>query len=325
MRLPITLFVVAASVFCLPSLSAQTGTEKADKHKYGSREHDTDKMSRASLCVTASKLLSHDVTNREDEDKGQIEELALDADSGRILFALVACEDHDEKLFAVPLRQLEIANDADDKDELVVRWTPTETDLAMVPSIPKDDWTRATSPTFAHTVRTHFDDDMDTPQAVGDVDIDRPRVMQILRVSELVGSDVKGLVSDEEVGEVKDLVIDSSSGCVHFVVVDTDTGLLDTGDTRAVPLAVLQHRAKTSDADAHCIITASKESLETAPKFDEKDLRSSNSTAFVSEVYRHFGVPMPEKKDDATQKDGSRDDDTSGTSNRKPVRQGSGG
>ncbi len=230
--------------------------------------------------VCSSKLLSHDVVNANGEAKGTIEELLLDPRGERVLFALVSCEDHDG-LFAVPVRELRITS-GEDEDELVVGWTPTEAQLESLPKIAEDDWSEATSVTFANTVRSHYD-----ASPVGAVDRTDVLPSKIVRVSELLGHELKD-AAGEDAGELKSLMIDRSTGRVAFAIVETEGGLLGSGDDVGVPLGVLEHHAATEDEEAQCRLTISAEKLEGAPKFDPES-ETWNESSYRSRLDRYFG------------------------------------
>lgn len=296
MRLPITLGVTVVSALALSGLQAQTGAEDP---KYPTKIGDKRIVDKG-MCVTADKLLSHDIKNLEDEAKGKIEELAFDPDNGRVLFALVSCEEHDDKLFAVPLSKLTIEQ-AEDVGEIMVRWSPTEAEVMALPSIAEEDWDQATSVSFASTVRTHFGEDRQI--AIGEVDAHRISPNRIVRVSKIIGGEVKD-VNGEDVGKVSNLVLNSKTGRVDFAVVEADGGLFGASSQHAVPLKALQHRDATEDEKEYCRLSVTEDALQKAPKFDADKLRAQDRT-FIDQVYRHFGMTAPMY--DAHDKDGLRD------------------
>ncbi|MCC6232760.1 MAG: PRC-barrel domain-containing protein [Verrucomicrobiales bacterium] len=104
------------------------------------------------------------------------------------------------------------------------------------------------------------------------------------RASELLGMTVNN-DRDEKLGKVEDLALDLESGRVLQVILSTG-GFLGIGDAlTGVPPGALRHDV----AQKVLHLTADKERLMTAPKFEMEKWAECCSSNHLSTTYRHFG------------------------------------
>lgn len=147
-------------------------------------------------AMRASELIGKVVRNPQRDSVGTIEDLVIDIGNNRVHYAVL---DMQRRMFAYPLRQLQISGDK----ELVLPETPDSRHelLAGVPSI-------------------------------------EPRTgMALIRASELIGSGVENQPG-VDLGKVVELVVHPATGKVFFAVVDLDpTGRSER--QHAVPLDAL--------------------------------------------------------------------------------------
>lgn len=88
--------------------------------------------------LSASTLIGDNIRNREDEDLGSLEEIMIDLETGRIVYAVLSSGGLlgiGDKLFAIPWEALRVdpAN-----EELVL--DADEEKLAHAPEIDQDEW-----------------------------------------------------------------------------------------------------------------------------------------------------------------------------------------
>ena len=103
---------------------------------------------------SAATLSGYLVRNREGEDLGCIEELMVDPDSGKIVYAVVslgAFLGAGDKLFAIPWRKLAL----DCEERVFVLETARDT-LENAPCFSEEDWPDFGDADWGHRVHTHF-------------------------------------------------------------------------------------------------------------------------------------------------------------------------
>lgn len=104
------------------------------------------------------------------------------------------------------------------------------------------------------------------------------------KASDLIGMDVKNR-QDEKLGKVEDLAVDMESGRIVQVILSTG-GFIGIGDTlSAVPPGALHHDV----AQKVLHLDATKEKLQSAPKFEMSKWGESSDSERLSTVYRHYG------------------------------------
>jgi sporulation protein YlmC with PRC-barrel domain len=102
----------------------------------------------------ADILIGDDVYNHQDEDLGDIKEIMLDVNSGRIAYAVLAFGGVfgiGEKLFAVPWSALKL--DTANKRFLLDQ---DKKRLESAPGFDKDNWPDMADPTWQNTVNSYY-------------------------------------------------------------------------------------------------------------------------------------------------------------------------
>jgi sporulation protein YlmC with PRC-barrel domain len=102
----------------------------------------------------ADTLIGDDVYNHQDEDLGDIKEIMLDVNSGRIAYAVLAFGGVfgiGEKLFAVPWSALKL--DTANKRFLL---NQDKKRLESAPGFDKDNWPDMADPTWQNTVNSYY-------------------------------------------------------------------------------------------------------------------------------------------------------------------------
>lgn len=110
------------------------------------------------------------------------------------------------------------------------------------------------------------------------------RLNGAVKTSDLIGMTVKNR-QDEKLGKVEDLAVDVESGRIVQVILSTG-GFIGIGDTlTAVPPGALHHDV----AQKVLHLDATKEKLQSAPKFEMSKWGESSDSNRLSTVYRHYG------------------------------------
>ena len=110
------------------------------------------------------------------------------------------------------------------------------------------------------------------------------RLNGAVKTSDLIGMTVKNR-QDEKLGKVEDLAVDVESGRIVQVILSTG-GFIGIGDTlTAVPPGALHHDV----AQKVLHLDATKEKLQSAPKFEMSKWGESSDSERLSTVYRHYG------------------------------------
>jgi sporulation protein YlmC with PRC-barrel domain len=110
------------------------------------------------------------------------------------------------------------------------------------------------------------------------------RLNGAVKTSDLIGMTVKNR-QDEKLGKVEDLAVDVESGRIVQVILSTG-GFIGIGDTlSAVPPGALHHDV----AQKVLHLDATKEKLQSAPKFEMSKWAECCDSNQLYTVYRHYG------------------------------------
>jgi sporulation protein YlmC with PRC-barrel domain len=111
-----------------------------------------------------------------------------------------------------------------------------------------------------------------------------------LRASKLVGMNVKN-GQGENLGDVKDIILDTERGQIVYAVVSFG-GFLGMGDKLfAVPWNALRH-PEGANRDYY-VLNVDKETLKTAPGFNENTWPDMANRSWQEDVYRYYNNLVP--------------------------------
>jgi sporulation protein YlmC with PRC-barrel domain len=125
----------------------------ADRDTYGMYKNQ-DGEGPGPRLMGADTLIGNDVYNHKDEDLGDIKEIMLDVNSGRIAYAVLSFGGFigiAGKLFAVPWSALEL--DTVNKRFLL---NVEKERLETAPGFNKDDWPDMADPTWQNTITSYY-------------------------------------------------------------------------------------------------------------------------------------------------------------------------
>ena len=124
-----------------------------DRDTYGMYKNYDEKGPGPRL-MGADTLIGDDVYNHKDEDLGDIKEIMLDVNSGRIAYAVLSFGGFlgiADKLFAVPWSALKL--DTANKRFLL---NVEKKSLESAPGFDKDDWPDMADPTWQNTINSYY-------------------------------------------------------------------------------------------------------------------------------------------------------------------------
>ncbi len=207
------------------------------------------------LDMRASTLIGMEVKNSNGEDLGEIKDVIVDVNNGRVHYAVLEFGGFmgmGEKLFAYPIRHFKTGV-AGERDELILNVDKKR--LKAAPGFAKDGWP-----------------DWNESKHRGDVDryygptvtIKAKPNMRLVRGSELLGKDVND-ADGKDIGDLKDLVVDMRSGEVHYAVLAFDKSWSPDNKLFALPMKAL---GPADDPD-ELRINVTEAALENSPGFDE--------------------------------------------------------
>lgn len=107
------------------------------------------------IALSASTMIGDDVRNAAGEDLGNIEELMIDVDGGRISYAVLSFGGFlglGDKLFAIPWSALEL----DAENESFILDVSRET-LEEAPGFDKDNWPNFANREWGATIYAYYD------------------------------------------------------------------------------------------------------------------------------------------------------------------------
>lgn len=175
--------------------------------------------------MRASELIGKNVRNQKGDDLGQVEDVLVNVNSGRVQYTVLSFGGFmgmGDKLFAFPLSAFDRSQQ---RDHLVLN--VSEERLKNAEGFDKNNWPNyRNDPGFFERVRNFFGTQStqdDTPQGQ----------RNMMRLSEMIGQDVNDR-SGKDAGEIEDVVVDMGRGRVSYVVLDFDAQ--GAGEDKLVPL-----------------------------------------------------------------------------------------
>jgi sporulation protein YlmC with PRC-barrel domain len=252
-----------------------------------------------------NQLIGKDVRNAQGEDLGDIKDVVVDLNNGRVHYVVLSFGGFlglGDKQFAYPLK---VFKPAADRDELVLNVDKER--LKKAPGFEQarePDWNR---PEYRGQVDKYFGDMVQVEP--------RPN-MRLIRGSNLIGKDVNG--SDgKQLGEIEDVVVSLIDGDVRYAVLAFDKSW-SLGEKRFVfPLKAFKPGQRLQD---DFVLDVNRERLARVPSFERNQWPDINSARWNADVDRYLitatVAPLP-----ATAKDsrvGKREDDSRAMAEAKP-------
>jgi sporulation protein YlmC with PRC-barrel domain len=219
---------------------------------------------------SAKKLIGRAVDTTQGEKIGDLKDMIVDLESGRVLYGVVSAGGFlgiGDELTAVP--PAAFTSSAQDKLTMNI----DKEKLKAAPRFTKDQESKLGDAEFAKQVYQAFGQTLEWQGAFNNVH----------KASEVIGMNVKD-VSDQKIGDIKDLGVDLPAGRVAFAILGTG-GVLGAGEKQYA----LPPNAFTLAADQKSLATGiDKEKLASAPQFNN-NWNQLSDRRFAARVYQHWG------------------------------------
>ena len=189
--------------------------------------------------VTASSLLDYDLTDQNGESMGEIEDLLINMNTGRVRYATIeygGVLDIGDREVAVPLRALNWNSVGQ------LGLTIDEQQLATYPDLGAD-WPNTNDATWNDEV-FNFWNDQGIDDGLHDGAIDNTATNATVWASAIVNTGIQDIGFGN--GSINDLLIDPQQGHVRYVIVNYGAGVFDN-DLVALPLSAFNWSAYQGD------------------------------------------------------------------------------
>ena len=220
-----------------------------------------------------SKLIDMDVENAQGQEIGEIRDVVVDANNGRVHYAVLEYGGFlgmGKKLFPFPLSKFRVTADG---DELVL--DVPEDRLRKAPGFDRSKWPDWNAPGYRGTVDQYYES--------RDERVQNPR---FVRGSDLLDADLRSQ-GGERIGEVEDVVADIATGRISYVVVEFERGWFSADKLVALPLQALNPVRERGVLTSDLVVSVDKSRLERAPAFKRDQWPDTNT--FRRDVDQYWG------------------------------------
>ena len=315
----------AASILAFAALAQETtntapgAAEYSDQGvAYGPRAE------RSGWAKKASDLIGMEVKNTQNEKLGKVDDLAVDVESGRIVYVILSTGGFigiGDTLHAVPPGALhhDVANK-------VIHLDADKAKLTAAPKFEMAKWAECCNSNQVAEIYSHYgqqpygtsapknnasnpvakrnaDGTWGKDRMVSENEANRSsaRLSDVQKASKVMGTPVNNL-QHEKLGEVEDLMVDLSAGRIVAVVISSG-GFIGIGDElSAVPPAALRFNAEQDTLQ----LDASKEMLSASPHFKANQWPDFGHPRYASEVYSVYKIEPYFATDTAIDADNTR-------------------
>lgn len=231
----------------------------------------------------SSDLTGKKITNPSGEDLGKLEEIVVDANSGRILYGVLSFGGVlgvGDKLFAIPWSSLSLTSDYKsfvldiDKDRLK---TASGFDKGQWPNFADEQWA---TKTYQYYGRSPYWTGVTAQNATDYRDRWNQRVSVWQKVSDLCGKDVRN-AQDEKIGDISNLAIDPESGRILYGI------LSHRGKLFAIPWSAFTF---TGDAK-YAILNVNKDKLSESQGFTNDKWPNLVDPTVAGTTHDYYGQP----------------------------------
>lgn len=255
------------------------------RHHHASSRYEAPSSGRhLAHPLRASELIGREIKDPHKEPLGEVSDLLLDLESGRVGLAVVSSGGVlgvNSRDTLVPPETLSYNPST---KTLVLDVDPAK--FKAAPEVDLSVWEQADSPTKLNETYVYYGKNPYTDERTGKDQSVTPTSSGLMRrASRIIGLPVVNSL-EEKIGVVNDLVIDLPVGRIVHVVVSS-SGFRAVGDTlSAVPPAKFRH---VSAGDA-LQVNLTKEELTHAPHFKSSEWPDFGDAGYTDHVYRAYGV-----------------------------------
>lgn len=281
--LPIFGLVLAAPVY--------TASDKDKSQAAQSQQTTAGQTQRAAMReMRLSQLIGKDIRNAQGEDLGDIKDVIIDVNNGRVHYVVLSFGGFlglGDKLFAYPARSF---TPASNKDELILNVAKER--LKDAPGFESNKYPDFGTADYRERVDSYFGPT---------VKIETRPNMRLIRGSELLGKNVNG-ANGRDLGEIEDVVINMANGNVRYAVLAFDQSWSLNDKLFAFPLQSFKQGATWRD---DLVLNISKEKLNNVPGFDKSRWPNVNDPQWITDIERYLVrtttavTPLPSTTNDA--------------------------
>jgi sporulation protein YlmC with PRC-barrel domain len=223
--------------------------------------------------VRAQRFIDMRVQNRQGENVGEVEDVAIDTANGNIAYVALDAGLLGP-LLAVPWKALRVA-----EDQSTVTMDVTKEALQKAPAFRREHWPHTVEPEWLAGVYSYYG----YPPYPGLTEI-TVRHVRIARATTLLGLKVRN-PQREELGDIEDVLIDVREGHIAYLILGTG-GVLGIGETiRAVPWKAIR-----VEPVERVVLNIEPETLHNAPPLEEGAWGESPSRRWLAGLYAYFGA-----------------------------------
>lgn len=227
----------------------------------------------------ASDLIGKSVVNLKGEALGEVQDLAIDAEHGRVAYAVLSFGGFlgmGDEWFAIPAGALTLP---DDCKQFVLAADVDR--LKKATGFDKNHWPKMGDVAWGESIHKFYGQQ---PFWMSEGEGSTPTNLRIQKASEIIGRSVQD-DRGENLGKIKDLVIDPDRNRISYVVL-TFGGFLGFGDKLfAMPTGVLQ----MPGTGGYAVLSVDKEHLKAAKGFDKDHWPNLADAKVASGIYEFYG------------------------------------
>jgi len=232
-------------------LAEQHGTPQAQQQQSAPQLQHSD--------MRASQLIGMEVNNPQGDTIGEIKDLVIDTQSGKLEYAALAHGGFlglGEDLYAYPVSRF---LPGQEREELVLDVTKEQ--LEQSAGFDDDNWPKVREDrSFWADVDERLGREGERSAATGGSAQAGQQERQFVRASELMDKDVKGPNDNSKLGSVEDLVVNLQQGEIRFAVIDV-------GEDRLVPASMDDLTVRSDDGDL--AVRYDRDQLDLSRAFDK--------------------------------------------------------
>jgi len=228
----------------------------------------------------ANKLIGKTVYSSDNQKVGKIENVVLDLESGRVLYAVVSTGTfgiggHDYAVAPGVFTDVRSDSAHMNIDKQKFTSAPEFTKAMDKP----DQWGQAS---FVNQVYQYFG--QTAWWQGGNVAADTGTFHNVHKAKDLMGMKIKN-TSNEDLGKVENVMVDLTAGRVVFVILNPDSSL-NLGDN----YLALPPNALTLSSDHNNLVSdLNRDKLAGAPHFSKDQWPNFSNATFASKVYQYYG------------------------------------
>jgi len=239
-------------------------------NQLGSRQHFTGER--------AEEILSKPIMNAQGEKAGKLDNLVVDLDSGRVLYAIVTLGGiiTGESILVPPGVLTTSSGGAN------LTFNADNSSLTNAPRWKRSEKTEMGNVSFINQIYEHFG--MKPWWATGASATGKDTFQNVIAVRTLIGSSLK-TSGDTSLGSIKDLVVDVPNGWAIYAVVSPKSGLTGSSDLYAIPPTAI-----TKGPDGKTLTsTLDPSKLQGGPHFASDTWPNLSDRSYAQQVYQYYG------------------------------------